>query len=228
MNNRMRARPGNVPIRRFLIPKHFPTFPKLKLALYEHPMLPRHPYNTSKHKLNQLHMLTYPFSEIENLANYMWAKIRSSSMKSISRINNRACMQQIIDISLAFFVLATRILHNPTSKSLNQAHKPKPPNAMQERKILRNWLPNLWFRQEEIVFEQELTKRRVEMMALEWVLEEDEIEEGDKDDSENLTCNFQIWRWNQEIQKKKKMKERSFSWNERGEERTGCYGLCSV
>ena len=41
-------------------------------------------------------------------------------------------------------------------------------------------------------FEQELTKRRVEMMMLKWVLEEDEIEEGDEDDSENLTCNFQI------------------------------------
>ena len=38
-------------------------------------------------------------------------------MKSISRIDNWACMQQIIDISLAFLVLATQILHNPSSQA---------------------------------------------------------------------------------------------------------------
>lgn len=95
-----------------------------------------------------------------------------------------------------------------------------PPIAMQEIEILRIWLPNLWFQQEEMCFEQELTKRRVEMMMLKWVLEEDEIEEGDEDDSENLTCNFQIWRWKQEIEKKEKMKEKfQLQWKRRGEDR---------
>ena len=48
-------------------------------------------------------------------------------------------MHKFIVVSLAFLVLATQILHNPTSQSSIQAYKPKPPNVMQEIEILQWW-----------------------------------------------------------------------------------------